>query len=189
MSTETPRQANPLPNNSYNTEPEALLRTPAPTATHLPPTQTLTVQTWNVMGTTIIIQELADMVADKPDILILTNTKLTSSTQDRRISWGLSGCQIWTEAASMQRIGHVNTPLSKGHAVGLKIQSSHSDPLTVWGVYMPFEVPHRAEIYDHLCHGLTDTPFAIVGETRMPPSSRLTGKMAQDSARNPEKTM
>jgi len=97
MSTETPRQANPLPPTPLtNTEPKASLRNPAATATHLPPTQNLPVQTWNVMGTTTITQKLTDMVADtRPDILILTETKLTSSTQD----------QTRTKRHLQQRIG------------------------------------------------------------------------------------
>jgi len=34
---------------------------------------------------------------------------------------------------------------------------------SVWGVYMPSEIPNRTEIYDHLCLSLTDTPLAFVG--------------------------
>jgi len=81
----------------------------------------------------------------------------------------------------MQRISLANTPLLRGHAVGFKIQPLHSDPLTVWGVYMPFEVP--------LKWPRSMTTFVTVsqthhlpswGETGMPPSSRLTGRIAQE---------
>jgi hypothetical protein len=143
------------------------------------------------------------MMADtKPDVIILTETKLTSNTQDRReikdilnnkheihcssvdqpkqmqghierTRAGSAGVlvavrKIWTGAASTQRISLANTPLTEGHAVGLKIQPLHSDPLTIWRAYMPFEAAHRAEIDEHLrlmrLISLKDTPFAIVGE-------------------------
>ena len=55
----------------------------------------------------------------------------------------------WLPVTTVQRMHYDNEHL-RSHLVAVKIQTPHSQPLRVCGVYMPFDAGHRAKIYHHL---------------------------------------
>ena len=119
------------------------------------------VMTWNIMGTTTVLDELQNLAQKhKPCIMVLTETKLTELEQDRKmLNTCLPDCKLyhskvkghktgrqWTGSAgvtiavhasltmqnSVQLI-HLDHPVAKGHCNCLKIQPPGSDALTIWG--------------------------------------------------------
>ena len=137
------------------------------------------VMTWNVMGTTTVLDELQNLAQKhKPCIMVLTETKLTELEQDRKMlntclpdykvyhsrvkghktgkrRTGSAGVTIAVHASlttqnSVQLI-HLDHPAAKGHCKCLKIQPPGSDALTIWGVYVPCTDMHtRKEVYNLL---------------------------------------
>jgi len=73
--------AQPSPQH-FSPPPAALAATPPKPHLKL---QSLKIQVWNVMGTTTITHELSEHLAKhKPDVMILTETKMTTNTQESR---------------------------------------------------------------------------------------------------------
>ena len=137
---------------------------------------TLTVLTWNVMGSTTGPDDLMQIVQQrKPWIIVLTETKLTDARQDRvflqeylpeytlyhscvkgndsgHCRTGSGGVAIavhksLTSQNSVELIDH-NNPAAKTHLKTLKIKPPGSDCLTIWGVYLPSDnTQKRQELY------------------------------------------
>ncbi len=137
---------------------------------------TLTVLTWNVMGSTTVPDELMQIVQQrKPWIIRLTETKLTDARQDRvffqdylpeytlyhscvkgndsgHCRTGSGGVAIavhksLTSQNSVELIDH-NNPAAKSHLKTLRIKPPGSDCLTIWGVYLPSNnLQKRQELY------------------------------------------
>ncbi len=132
---------------------------------YTPCCDTLTMLTWNVMGSTTVPDELRQIAHQrKPWIIVLTETKLTDARQDRVFfqeylpeytlfhscikgndsgycRTGSGGVAIavhksLTSQNSVELIDH-NQPGAKPHLKTLKIRPPGSDCLTIWGVYLP----------------------------------------------------
>ena len=134
---------------------------------------TLTVLTWNVMGSTAVPDELMQIAQQrKPWIIVLTETKLTVARQDRVffqeylpellfhscVKGNASGhCRTGsggvatavhkslTSQNSRELIDH-NDPAAKSHLKTLKIKPPGSDFLTIWGVYLPSDDLQKREV-------------------------------------------
>ena len=131
------------------------------------------VMTWNVMGTTTVLDELQNLgQKHKPCIMVLTETKLTQLEQDRKMlntclpDYKLYHSRVKGHKTGKQRTGsagvtiavhtslttqnsvqliHLDHPAAKGHCKCLKIQPP------VWGVYVPCTDMHtRKEVYNLL---------------------------------------
>ena len=143
---------------------------------YTPCSDTLTVLTWNVMGSTTVPDELMQIAQQrKPWIIVLTETKLTDARQDRvffqeylpeytlfhscvkgnasgHCRTGSGGVAIavhksLTSQNSVELIDH-NNPAAKTHLKTLKIKPPGSDCLTIWGVYLPSDnTQKRQELY------------------------------------------
>ena len=141
-----------------------------------PRCDTLTILTWNVMGSTTVPDELMQIAQQrKPWIIVLTETKLTDARQDRvffqeylpeytlyhscvkgndsgHCRTGSGGVAIavhksLTSQNSVKLIDHIN-PAAKSHLKTLKIKPPGSDCLTIWGVYLPSDnLQKRQELY------------------------------------------
>ena len=139
----------------------------------------LRLMTWNVMGTTTILDELQALALEsKPCIIILTETKLTELEQDRRmLNTCLPDYKLYHSRLKGQKTGKLRTgsagvtiavhtslttqnsvqlinldhPAAKGHCKCLKIQPPGSEALTIWGVYVPYTDMHtRKQVYSLL---------------------------------------
>ena len=127
---------------------------------------TLTVLTWNVMGSTTVPDELMQIAQQrKPWIIVLTETKLTDARQDRvffqeylpeytlfsdHCRTGSGGVAIavhksLTSQNSIELIDH-NDPAAKSHLKTVKIKPPGSDCLTIWGVYLPSDDLQKREV-------------------------------------------
>ena len=120
---------------------------------------TLTILTWNVMGSTTVPDELMQIVQQRK--LVLTETKLTDARQDRvffqeylpeytlyhscvrgnnsghcRTGSGGVAMAVHKSLTSQNSVGLVdhNNPAAKSHLKTLKIKAPGSDCLTIWGV-------------------------------------------------------
>jgi len=141
---------------------------------YTPCCDTLTVLTWNVMGSTTVPDELMQIAQQrKPWIIVLTETKLTDARQDRvffqeylpeytlyhscvkgnasgHCRTGSGGVAIavhksLTSQNSVELIDH-NNPAAKSHLKTLKIKPPGSDCLTIWGVYLPSDDLQKREV-------------------------------------------
>jgi len=143
---------------------------------YTPCCDTLTVLTWNVMGSTTVPDELRQIAHQrKPWIVVLTEAKLTDARQDRvflqeylpeyilfhscvkgndsgHCRTGSGGVAIavhkpLTSQNSVELIHH-NHPAAKSHLKTLRIKPPGSDCLTIWGVYLPSDdLQKREELY------------------------------------------
>ncbi len=134
--------------------------------------------TWNVMGLTTVKEELTQLVAStSPDILVLTETKLTERSQRKcwlryclneyslhfsssmhqrhteQIREGSGGVMIAVKKALVPQ-GCItrlsNQEAHRSHLVQLCLHPPRGNPISVQGVYMPFDMDHRASIYTSL---------------------------------------
>ena len=56
----------------------------------------------------------------------------------------------WQPSTTVNVMPHEKHPYLVGHALGVSIQTPHGRPLDVYGVYMPFDLAHRGQIYAFL---------------------------------------
>ena len=139
----------------------------------------LRLMTWNVMGTTTVLDELQTLAKEhRPCVMVLTETKLTELEQDRKMlrTWlpdyklyhsrvkghrtgkqrtGSAGVTITmhTSLTTQNSVQHINLdhPTAKGHCKCLKLQPRGSEALTIWGVYVPCTDMHtRKKVYNLL---------------------------------------
>ena len=164
------------------------------------------VMTWNVMGTTVVLDELQNLAQEhKPCIMVLTETKLTELEQDRKM---LNTCQpdyklyhsrVKGHKTGKQRTGsagvtiavqttlttqnsvqlvNLDHPAAKGHCKCLKIQPPGSEALTIWGVYVPCTDMHtRKEVYNLLQAEMQTQDSIALGAGRSKPCHILAGDM------------
>ncbi len=140
------------------------------------PSFRLKVLTWNVMGLTTVKEELEQLLQQQdPDIIVLTETKLTDRTQ--RKSW-LNGIlkTHWLQFSSSphpilrqgERVGsggvaiavrktlvpegcYIRLPVQskhRSHLLQVLLQPPNSTPILLQAVYMPFDLETRAGIYE-----------------------------------------
>ena len=141
---------------------------------YTPCCDTMTVLTWNVMGSTTVPDELMQIAQQRqPWVIVLTETKLTDARQDRvffqdylpeytlfhscvkgnasgHCRTGSGGVAIavhkfLTSQNSVELIDH-NNPAAKSHLKTLKIKRPGSDCLTIWGVYLPSNDLQKREV-------------------------------------------
>ena len=141
---------------------------------YTPCCDTLTVLTWNVMGSTTVPDELQQIAQQREAwVIVLTETKLTDARQDRvffqeylpdytlyhsfvkgndsgHCRTGSGGVAIavhksLTSQNSVEWIDH-NNPAAKSHLKTLKIYPPGSDCLTMWGVYLPSDNLQKREV-------------------------------------------
>ena len=136
----------------------------------------MTVMTWNVMGTTTILNELRELAeVHTPWIIVLTEHKLTEQAQHRKLldpylpgyklyhsrvkgrdtkdlRSGSGGVTVAVHASlttqnSVEIVDH-NNPAAKSHCKALKIQPPGSAALFVWGLYVPCtDMQKRQQLY------------------------------------------
>ena len=149
---------------------------------------------WNVMGLTTVQDELVRMVNEhKPDVIVLTETKLRRQGKNRqRLAQALPEYELYASckpdsdnprtgerwAAGVAMAVHksltryasathrlLNVPAASGHCQWVTLQLAGSDALQLWAVYMPHDMALRQQVYQVLRDNIsTDSATRLAGD-------------------------
>ena len=166
-------------NNAHSSPEKPLASSPAGISDDMhpdAPSFRIKVMIWNVMGLTTVREELQQLLQQEdPDILVLTETKLTDRTQRKtwlnqilKTHWlqysssphssmrqgervGSGGVAIAVRKTLVPEGCYIRVPIQRehrSHLLQVLLQPPNSTPILLQAVYMPFDLETREGIYE-----------------------------------------
>ena len=160
---------------------------------------------WNVMGLTTVKEELEELLQRQdPDIIILSETKLTERTQRKcwlnnmlKTHWlqfssrphsslsqgerqGSGGIAVAVRKSLVPQGCYTRVPVQnqhRSHLLQLMLQPPNSTPVLLQAVYMPFELDARASLYEVIKEACDGKHSIVAGDMNAAlfPRDRSTG--------------